>query len=310
MTTFEVVTAHLCCRNTSVGRAKLQHAWENSVAAKQRCRKIRPWNVCTVCTPISTFHNRCAIAHFVADSKQNTPKASIKMSDSKPSANKKYKVDQEGDPPSVYSIIEGAAKLLTGATFCFIVPQSESDRVLTALLTSKNKHYDWSIVEDDLGIELLPKLPTTSGLLVGTLPESLPDGEMETDVLNLILTGGTVFPKKYVFLEVWGVNNYFGSEYSRIIIEIKKPEHMVVYDAARELAEKGIPSYDVELWDETDYVMHFEKTRIDWIESVYYEAPTDRWVNEYFVAHAKKDPNVYDFSDFGSSLVNEDESIA
>jgi hypothetical protein len=113
---------------------------------------------------------------------------------------------KDSDDDLYYNIIEGSSKYSDVDTFSLLIPQSAANRVHEALVAASNQHHEWSISEDVVSLELVSELPTCLAHAVGTVPESLlpfsADGNTEEEVLNLLLTGGSLSPKKYVVMEI------------------------------------------------------------------------------------------------------------
>jgi hypothetical protein len=215
---------------------------------------------------------------------------------------------KDSDDDLYYNIIEGSSKYSDVDTFSLLIPQSAANRVHEALVAASNQHHEWSITEDVVSLELISELPTCLAHSVGTVPESLlpfgADGNTEEEVLNLLLTGGSLFPRKYVVLEI--MDGKYRENSILVAVELTKAEHMVVYERARELKDD---SYDagescyigsVGLWERSAYLIRFGpkgEGSTHTIDTKTIEA-TDRWIEDFLESSADRNPDNWDEHDF------------
>jgi hypothetical protein len=211
---------------------------------------------------------------------------------------------KDSDDDLYYKIIEGSSKYSDVDTFSLLIPQSAANRVHEALVAASNQHHEWSITEDVVSLEMISELPTCLAHAVGTVPESLlpfsADGNTEEEVLNLLLTGGSLFPKKYVVMQIMDGKRPESS--IQLAIELTKAEHMVVYERARELenleSESGGDSFylgSVELWERSAYLARFGH---NWDGSTPTIEATDEWIKGFLDSSADVINDDWDMDDF------------
>ena len=147
------------------------------------------------------------------------------------SANKKMK---HTSPGAVFKILKGSSKSSDYATFCLLVPESQASDILEALSSTKNRQFQWEVCEDEIfDVQSIPMDLAYPIRSIGKIPE---DKTSESELLDWLMHGDSVFSKKYVILDFMdGKDGPDGDYTGKKVFEVTKKEHMGFCDAAREI---------------------------------------------------------------------------
>ena len=143
--------------------------------------------------------------------------------------------DKEG-PIIRYNILEGSMEFSDFATFCLLVPESKISDVLKALQDSKEKMFDWTIVEDEV-ITDIRNIPAELTHPIRSLGENdeMPQGKTETQLLNWLIHGESFFVKKYVIVTFSGHRWNRDAMFDVSTEDLEKP----FYDAINKIYEES-----------------------------------------------------------------------
>jgi hypothetical protein len=201
------------------------------------------------------------------------------------SSTKKPKLG-EGDVDLKYQIIEGSSKYSDEAKLFFLSPEHRTTQIYSALQQSKEKHFEWSVLQDLVSKTVVSVLPKPLAYVIDDTVLSdaeLPNGEDE--ILD-ILMGSVKFLKKYVTLEV--INGKDGWEESNLVgIVIAKPEHLVIYDRLQELASKSESDGDaryaggVDMLSRSQFKAGFGQSWPGYTTVHEEDKVTDEWVEDF-----------------------------
>ena len=138
--------------------------------------------------------------------------------------------DEEEEGPMIrFNILEGSSKISDYAKLCLLVPESKISDILKMLVESKDKMFDWTIVEDEV-ITDIRNLPTAFSHPIRSLREyeELPKDKTETELLNWLIHGESFFSKKYAivtfckrYYDYHGVRNDFNGD---VVFEVTKED--------------------------------------------------------------------------------------
>ena len=130
--------------------------------------------------------------------------------------------EEEGGPMIRFNILEGASKISDYAKLCLLVPESKISDILKLLVESKDKMFDWTIVEDEV-ITDIRNLPPVFGHPIRSLREheELPKDKTETELLNWLIHGESFYSNKYAIVTFCDRDKDFNGN---VVFEVTKED--------------------------------------------------------------------------------------
>lgn len=172
-----------------------------------------------------------------------------------------------------YKVLEGRSTISDYDSFCLLVPQSRSHDILEALQAATNPCHEWELADQDISAELVPSIPAGCAHLLETIPETVPQDKCEGDLLNWLVSGGTLFEKQYLVLRFVdgkdGDDGYGG----KIVIEIYKEQHLQLVKLAQDIAASSYEDGDsvfldcVSTWDRATFLSKYCGKEADMISN-------------------------------------------